>query len=149
MVVCAAFVAGLFINPPYVFAPEDNLAYRDYVLLHKRAASVLERRFARERVLTAWPATDEISHPYLGYTKVAIPVVPIENFSPAYLLGAARDNSLFDVALVFSTKYEPSRDLFGRMPGFERLQARFFGFHRDDAYFKTTEEEKKVPQVKF
>ena len=29
------------------------------------------------------------------------------------------------------------------------IAASIFGFQRDDAYFKTTEEEKKVPQVKF
>jgi LemA protein len=31
----------------------------------------------------------------------------------------------------------------------QNIAASMFGFHRDDAYFKTTEEEKKVPQVKF
>jgi len=67
-IICAAFIAGLFINPPYAFAPEDNLAYRDYVLLHKRAATFIDKRFAQARVLTAWPATDELSHPFLGYT---------------------------------------------------------------------------------
>ncbi|MBV9087397.1 MAG: glycosyltransferase family 39 protein [Acidobacteriaceae bacterium] len=131
LIVYAAFAVGLVVNPPYVFAPEDNLAYRDYVLLHKRAATFLDERFARSRVLTAWPATDELSHPYLGYTKVAIPVVAIENFSAPELLGVARDNSLYDVAVVFSTKYEPSRDLARLIPGFEALQTRFFGFHRD------------------
>jgi LemA protein len=34
-----------------------------------------------------------------------------------------------------------------KFPG--SIAAGMFGFHRDDAYFKTTEEEKKVPQVKF
>jgi hypothetical protein len=29
------------------------------------------------------------------------------------------------------------------------IAAAIFGFKRDDAYFKTTEEERKVPQVKF
>jgi LemA protein len=29
------------------------------------------------------------------------------------------------------------------------IAASIFGFHRDDAYFKTTEDEKKVPSVKF
>jgi LemA protein len=29
------------------------------------------------------------------------------------------------------------------------IAASIFGFHRDDAYFKTTEEEKKTPSVKF
>jgi LemA protein len=31
----------------------------------------------------------------------------------------------------------------------KNIAASIFGFRRDDAYFKTTEEEKKVPQVKF
>jgi hypothetical protein len=130
-IICAPFVAGLFINPPYAFAPEDNLAYRDYVLLHKRAATFMDKRFAQARVLTAWPATDELSRPFLGYTKTAIPVVPVANFSAPYLLAAARDTSLFDVVLIFSTKYEPSHDLLSALPGFEKLQEQFFGFHRD------------------
>src|SRR5262249_715000 len=29
--VAAVFVVGLFVNPPYGFSLEDNLAYRDYV----------------------------------------------------------------------------------------------------------------------
>ena len=31
----------------------------------------------------------------------------------------------------------------------KNIAASIFGFHKEDAYFKTTEEEKKVPQVKF
>ena len=31
----------------------------------------------------------------------------------------------------------------------KNIAASIFGFHKDNAYFKTTEEEKKVPQVKF
>ncbi len=42
------------------------------------------------------------------------------------------------------TKYNTDIELFPRS-----LAAGLFGFHRNDAYFKTTEEEKKVPQVKF
>jgi len=41
-------------------------------------------------------------------------------------------------------KYNTDLDLFPTS-----LAASIFGYHRDDAYFKTTEEEKKVPQVKF
>ena len=33
-----AFAAGLFINPPYGFSLEDNLAYRDYVVMHAGAS---------------------------------------------------------------------------------------------------------------
>lgn len=41
-------------------------------------------------------------------------------------------------------RYNTDVDLFPK-----NIAATMFGFHRDDAYFKTTEEEKKVPQVKF
>ena len=41
-------------------------------------------------------------------------------------------------------KYNTDVDLFPK-----NLSASLFGFHHDDAYFKTTEEEKKVPQVRF
>jgi LemA protein len=41
-------------------------------------------------------------------------------------------------------KYNTDVELFPK-----NLAATIFGFKRDDAYFKTTDEEKKVPQVKF
>ena len=41
-------------------------------------------------------------------------------------------------------KYNTDIDLFPR-----NIAAGMFGFHRDDNYFKTTEEDKKVPKVKF
>ena len=130
-IVCAGFVLAWFVNPPYTFTLEDNLAYRDYVLLHKRAAELIAHQHGNERVLTAWPATDELSRPYLGYTKVAVPVLPVENFSPPELLAASRDSSRFHLALVFSTKYDPPHNLLRRLPLWQRWQARFFGYHRD------------------
>ncbi|HEV8524880.1 MAG TPA: glycosyltransferase family 39 protein [Terriglobales bacterium] len=130
-VVCAGFVLALVINPPYPFAPEDNLAYRDFILLHRQAADVLTSRYPTARVLTAWPATDELSKPYLGYVQRALPVVPIEDFSAEHLLPAARDTSLYDVGLLFSTKYEPAADLLRAVPFWERWQKRFFHFHRN------------------
>jgi hypothetical protein len=130
-IVCAGFVLAWFVNPPYPFTLEDNLAYRDYVLLHKRAAALVVARHAHERVLTAWPATDELSHPYLGYTKVAVPVVPLKDFSAPQLLAAGRDPSQFDLALLFSTEYEPAHDVSRGFPFWQRWQMRFFGFHHD------------------
>src|SRR3954454_7012430 len=41
-------------------------------------------------------------------------------------------------------KYNTDVELFPK-----NIAAALFGYHRDDAYFKTTEQEKKVPQVKF
>jgi len=129
--VSVAFVLALFFNPPYGFSPEDNLAYRDYVLMHQDAESFLEQRYPHARVLTAWPASDEITQPYLGYIRNPLRIVRIEDFSLDQVEGAAQERSRFDVALVFSTKYEPPRPLLDRWAAWERVKARFFGFHRD------------------
>jgi dolichyl-phosphate-mannose-protein mannosyltransferase len=129
--VCCAFVMALFFNPPYGFSPEDNLAYRDYVLMHEEAENFLAQRYPQARVLTAWPATDEISRTYLGYVTHPLRVVKIEDFTADEVVGAAQERSRFDVALVFSTKYEPPRPLLERWRAWERIKTRYFGFHRD------------------
>jgi hypothetical protein len=129
--VCLAFVMGLFFNPPYGFPPEDNLAYRNYILMHQDAESFIEQRYQEARVLTAWPASGEITQPYLGYVKRPLRVVRIEDFSLDEVAGAAEQRSRFDLALVFSTKYEPPRPLFHRWRTWEKMKMRFFGFHRD------------------
>jgi hypothetical protein len=128
---CLAFVLALFINPPYGFSPEDNLAYRDYTLMHQDAESFVEQRYPQARVLTAWPASDEITQPYLGYVKRPFRVVRIEDFSLDEVASAAEQRSRFDVALVFSTKYEPTRPLLERWRSWDKMKMRFFGFHRD------------------
>jgi hypothetical protein len=133
--IALAFVAGWFWNPPYGFAPEDNLAYRDYIILHEDAERFLEARYPMARVLTAWPASDEVSRPWLGYTTRPMRVVRIEDFSLDEMLSAANFRSNYDVALTFSTKYEPAPALWDRWrPLTEKrteLKSRFFGFHRD------------------
>lgn len=129
--VCAGFLTALLHNPPYPFAPEDNLAYRDYVILHRSAADFLSAKYPHARVLSAWPATDELTRPYLGYTRSPFAVAPMENFSAAPMAVAARDPSAYDVALIFSTKYQPPNNLFDLAPSWEHLQERYFDYHRD------------------
>jgi 4-amino-4-deoxy-L-arabinose transferase-like glycosyltransferase len=128
--VVAAFVAGLLFNPPYRFAPEDNLTYRDYVLLHKSAAWYLTQHVHGHTILTAWPASDELSRPFLGYVKEPMQVVRIENFTGQQLELAAAAQGQYDFALLFSTKYEPPRHLV-HSAFWERMQRRFFDYHTD------------------
>lgn len=138
--IALAFVLGWFWNPPYGFSPEDNLAYRDYVTLHEKAESFLEARYPMDRVLTAWPASDELTRPWLGYVTRPMRVARIEDFSLDQMIAAVglHPNSVgpnYDVALVFSTKYDPGPRLWDRWLYFTRLRNqwkhRFFGFHRD------------------
>ena len=129
--VALAFVLAWFWNPPYGFSPEDNLAYRDYVELHQRAERFLEARYPMSHVLTAWPASDELTRPWLGYTTRPMQVVRIEDFSLEQVVSAADFRSDFDVALAFSTKYEPAHTFLDRWDSWTRLKERFFGFERD------------------
>jgi hypothetical protein len=135
--VAIAFVAGLFSNPPYGFSLEDNLAYRDYVVMHVEASHLLAMRYPGERVLTAWPASDELTRPWLGYVNgnggQPFRVVRIEDFSVSQIDLAVAVRDKFDVALVFSTKYEPPHALFGieNWEAWRRIKEKFFGYHRD------------------
>jgi len=130
-VIAIAFVAGLFTNPPYGFSPEDNLAYREYILMHAEASRLLTLHYPRARVLTAWAASDEISRPWLGYVAQVFPVVRIEDFSPGQVAIAAAARDQFDVVFAFSTKYEPEHPLIEDWPVWEHLKEEYFGFHRD------------------
>lgn len=130
-IVALAFVAALFVNPPYGFSIEDNLAYRDYVLLHQHAEDFVEARYPMAQVLTAWPASDELTRPYLGYVTRPMGILRIEDFTVEQLMAASNLRSGFTVALVFSTKYEPPHPWFDHWRTWRRWKTQFFGYHRD------------------
>ena len=127
-----AFVIGLFVNPPYKFAPEDNLNYADVVRLHQQAIRQIVTRFPGSTILTAWPATDELTKPELGYVeKAACRWLPWRiSPCPRYRkpLASAQD---FSVGFAFSTKYDPPRLLMDLGARNEAFDTRFFDFHRD------------------
>jgi hypothetical protein len=133
--VAIAFVAGLFSNPPYGFSLEDNLAYRDYIVMHAEASRFLSMRYPGARILTAWPASDELTRPWLGYVNASASqpfhVARVEDFSGSQIEAAVHASSQFDVALVFSTKYQPPHALFENWDAWQRVKEKFFGYHRD------------------
>jgi hypothetical protein len=125
------FLAGLFVNPPYRFAPEDNLAYRDVILLHQVAIRQIQQHYSGATVLTAWPATDELAKPELGYVTQPMQVAPIDNFSLPQIEAAAQSSVPYTVGLIFSTKYDPSHLFLSLGQRNEALDARYFDFHHD------------------
>ncbi len=125
-----AFLAGLFVNPPYRFAPEDNLTYRSMIVMQQRAIGQVLHLAPGGTVLTAWPATDELTRPELGYVRKPVKVVAIDNFSLPQI-EAAMKLSGYDAALVFATKYQA-----GDTPAWLRFgdgawNKRYFGYHYD------------------
>ena len=123
------FVLGLFFDPPYRFAPEDNLTYKDFVELHSRAAQFLEQHEQKLTVLSAWPATDELTRPYLGYVREPFQVLQLRDFTVEELLKARQMRSQYQVIYMFSTKYEAAPLI--RSSTWEKLNRRFFDYHTD------------------
>ncbi len=127
----AAFLAGIWINPPYAFAPEDNLTYRDFVVLHQRAIHFIDRAYPQATVLTAWPATSELNRPELGYTNHPVKTVAIQNFAIDQIQKAAADPGSYDVAFIFSTKWDPPSNQINLGRGNQSADTKYFDFHRD------------------
>ena len=81
-------------------------------------------------MLTAWPATDELTRPELGYVRQPVKVVAIDNFSLPQIQAATQLPS-YDAALVFSTKYESDITPSWLRFGDGDWNRRYFGYHND------------------
>lgn len=127
----AAFLAGIWINPPYAFAPEDNLTYRDMIVLHQRAVAFIEQHYPDATVLTAWPASAELTRPELGYIHHPVKVVSLRNFAIDQMSQAAQDPGSYDTVLIFSTKWEPPPGRINLGKANRSLDTKYFDFHHD------------------
>ena len=125
----AAFTVGIFINPPYGFAPEDNLTYAHVIRLHQQAIRQLTARYPGSTVLTAWPVSDELSRPELGYVKTPWEIDRIEDFTAPQIDLAAQNPGGYSTALVFSTKEEPPALPFHLDSA--SMEEQYFGLHHD------------------
>ncbi len=107
-VTLVAFGIGLVTPPPYHYAYDENLVYRDFIEVHRRAAAVLSAE--RLPVITTWPATDELSKPYLGYVRTGLAVAAVPDLSLDSIRRAA-DQCRGCAILFFPTQYEPSESI--------------------------------------
>lgn len=101
----AAFISALWWNPPTAFAPEDNLTYRDMIVVHQQAIDFIAQHYPGARVLTAWPVAADLYRPELGYTQRRIQAWSIEDFSLPEIEKAAQNPGEYDTAVVFTTHY--------------------------------------------
>jgi hypothetical protein len=126
VVLVVGLIASNFVNPPYPFAFEDNLAFVDFVKLHRDAAEYIAHWYADPVVRTAWPMSAELSQPELGFVPRRIRVENLPNLAPATL--ASLDWSKTEIVAVFSYSWDPGlnlmhlaplRDLWGRLYNFQ------------------------------
>jgi 4-amino-4-deoxy-L-arabinose transferase-like glycosyltransferase len=109
----AALIVGLaasnFINPPYPFPYEDNLAFADFVKLQTSGAEFLDHWARDARVTTAWPMNRELTQPELGFVSRAMDVQTLRNFTPQTL--APVDWNSVEVFVAFSRTWDPEFSL--------------------------------------
>lgn len=103
----AAFLVALWWSPPAAYAPEDNLTYRDMIVVHQQAIAFIDQQYPDARVLTSWPAAAELYRPELGYTDHSIIAPEIDDFSSEAIDKAAQEQDKFDTALIFSKNFTP------------------------------------------
>ena len=101
----AAFLSALWLSPPSIFAPEDNLTYRDMIVVQQEAIDFVQKHDPNATILTAWPVSTDLFDPYLGYVKHPMKVVAIEDFTLPQVLIAAQEPDRFDTAIVFTTHF--------------------------------------------
>jgi hypothetical protein len=97
--------AGLFLNPPFPFPYENNLALVDFVGLHRGAARFLEKSYPGKTVFTAWPLTQALRNPAFGYVDHAMSAVETSDLHFSTL--NALDPRSVDVLVLYSRTWEP------------------------------------------
>jgi hypothetical protein len=104
-VTAAAFLSALWLNPPAFFAPEDNLTYRDMIVVHQEAIDYVAQHYPDATVLTAWPVATDIFCPELGYVTHPMKAVSIEDFTLPQVRKAAQEPGRYDTAIVFTSHF--------------------------------------------
>ena len=127
--VCAAVLlvgvaAANFINPPYPFPYENNLAFADFLKLQMDAADYVEHWYPDAQVSTASPTIFELTRPELGFVKQRMNVQYIRNFSPAVLDTVDWNN--VQVLVAFSRSWDPPIS-FMHSELVQRFWRKFFG----------------------
>jgi len=123
---CAGLLGMLFVNPPWPYALENNLAMVDFVESQRNAASLIDARLSRSRITTAWPLSDALRRPYLGYVNEPVGAVRlVEDFSLERL--KAMEWRQGDVLVLYSRGWDPGGGLL-RVGWVRDLLTRFFRY---------------------
>ncbi|HUA21942.1 MAG TPA: hypothetical protein VMB25_24520 [Bryobacteraceae bacterium] len=123
----AGLVAGLFINPPYPFPFENNLALVDFVRLHRAAAEFLEDNYADQAIYTAWPLTQALRNPDFGYVNGGLMTVETSDLHFSTLNALPPDK--VQVLVLYSRSWAPAWGVLNFAP-VRQFLARFYQYER-------------------
>ena len=124
----AGLVAGLFLNPPFPFPYENNLALVDFVELHRAAAQFLEKSYADKTIYTAWPLTQALRSPDFGYVDHALSAEETSDLRVS-TLNALNPDSV-NVLVLYSRTWEPAWGVL-QWPAVRDFLSRFYEYERE------------------
>ena len=121
-------LVGLFLNPPFPFPYENNLAVVDFVQLHRAAAQFLEKSYPGKTIYTAWPLTQALRNPAFGYVDRAMSAAETSDLHFSTL--NALDPRSVDVLVLYSRTWEPSWGVL-QWPALRHFLSRFYEYERE------------------
>jgi 4-amino-4-deoxy-L-arabinose transferase-like glycosyltransferase len=124
----AGLVTGLFMNPPFPFPYENNLAMVNFVQLHHEAARFLEHDYADQTIYTAWPLTQALRDPAFGYVDRKMSAFETSDLRVSTL--EAIDPKNVNVLVLYSRTWEPGWGVL-QWPVVRRFLARYYEYERE------------------
>ncbi len=101
----AALIAGNFVNPPYPFPLENNLAFVDFVGLQAEAAEYLEAHIPEGKIATMFPLASAMRRPEFGYVRHRLRVREIYDSSARNVVPLAHEDVA--VLVLYSVAWDP------------------------------------------
>ncbi len=127
-VLFCGFIAGNFINPPYPFAYENNLAFTDFTQLNRVAAEYLEFNYSGSRITTAWPVSVTLKERSLGYTHVQLDIREVLDLRPRRFRGLQWKSD--DVLVLYSRTWDPPYSIM-RIPAVRGFMRTVYDYQSD------------------
>jgi 4-amino-4-deoxy-L-arabinose transferase-like glycosyltransferase len=124
----SGLLAGLFLNPPFPFPYENNLALVDFVDMHHAAARFLEKAYPGQTIYTAWPLTQALRNPAFGYVDHAMQTAETSDLHFSTL--NALDPRSVGVLVLYSRTWEPSWGI-TRWPPLRDFLSRYYEYERE------------------
>jgi 4-amino-4-deoxy-L-arabinose transferase-like glycosyltransferase len=117
-------IAANFVNPPYPFPFENNLAFAHFVELNERAADFVENNYPGATVSTTFPIAGALRRPDFGYVSKPIKVLEIEDFRLTTI--ARLRTHPPDAIVLYSVTWDPLNIL--KNPTVSRLLSRYYDY---------------------
>ena len=119
----ALLLAGIWVNPPFPFPLENNLAWTHFVHLEQQAAAFVEGRYPAQTIATSFPLASALRRPEFGYVRHGLRVAEISDFRMdkiAAVRGRAR------VLVLYSAMWDPLGLITN--PRWSRFLERYYGY---------------------